>query len=383
MSIISRAYAAWNAFTGRERYTPPPRGIPGSFGADASRAPIAAPTQYFSPTLAVATDIRASALASVPLVLYPSMDAGEPDNSSPTAQLFGNAYELVYATATDLFLENRAYWSIGDGPRQVSLGGARAPEIVYFTPEQIYERYVENEPSYQLRLSGVSGGMVAPDDMVVFHHYRRQRPEVLLASILKVERQLLAGKANSLDVALTPRLLYYIDGADKLNDQRYKDAMALRLGIDTDRSIAGRAILDSKVGEKVEYLPTPPDAELDSAMREVRTQVAAVSGVPASFLGSLEANTYNNVRNLYKYLWQVTLLDEMAYIQRLINSAVLPKLGYAGRIEFDTDGVAGLREDDESKSNIFRNYTQAFRMMPPDIYSTEEQRAILDGILDK
>lgn len=72
------------------------------------------------------------------------------------------------------------------------------------------------------------------------------------------------------------------------------------------------------------------DLEYVGVLRHSREQVAAVTGVPVPFLGSLERATYDNVQALERFMWRTTVIPQLRAYEAMLNYDLLPKLGAPG-----------------------------------------------------
>lgn len=329
-------------------------------------------------TLMVASYIRSNAIASVPIRLYDANDNEIMEH--PIKEII--VPSLIRDTETDFFLEGRAYWRLLEGPIDVRRA-EKSFEIHYIPQEAMFERrdYI-SDPVYSARYGGGAGSMptsVYPfDEIITFRRYKYVPPYELIKPIIDTEIDTLTAKGYAAKDMIKPRFKMFFEGSSKLTPDKFQELLDKIYGKDENdisRSLRKDIILDSKDKSDIEIMQYYNDPELYGVLQESRRAVAMVSSVPAPFLGSEESNTYNNVLNYYRYMWETALLPEMRYIENTINEQLLRRVAPGLTLRFDIGSIEALRVDEQVKAQTLVSYSAAYRnLVQANIMSVEEAR---------
>ena len=92
------------------------------------------------------------------------------------------------------------------------------------------------------------------------------------------------------------------------------------------------------------------DAEFLGSITLAIRDAARVYGVPSTMLGDLEFATLSNMEALERLFWRGTVTAEARYLETVVNSQLLPRLGYSGvQATLDMSGVEALQEGEQQR----------------------------------
>ena len=95
--------------------------------------------------------------------------------------------------------------------------------------------------------------------------------------------------------------------------------------------------------------------DLDNITRD---KVAAVLGVPASFLNAYDKLNYATAREQTKIFWNITMIPILKYIEDVINNKIIKTLFTAGSFHFVLDNIDALKEDELKKAQTYHIYLE-------------------------
>jgi HK97 family phage portal protein len=111
---------------------------------------------------------------------------------------------------------------------------------------------------------------------------------------------------------------------------------------------AGQPLLMGALKEYIETGMTPADADWLEGARDVREVIASVYSVPGELIGISNA-THENRKEAKKALYENAVIPVLDSLQGELNRAVAATYGEDIYIEYDTDAVPALQEDEKER----------------------------------
>lgn len=312
---------------------------------------------YFKSTAAFAAiTVRATAMSRVPLRAYRPNDAGEfdwvPPNhalqrllDTPNPQM--SQSDWIQAIEINTCLWGTAYTTIEFNDGQTELWPMRADKM-HTMPGTSGPRHIRG-----WRYDGEFGQPFYSPEVVTqlikynpLEPYAGASPIAPLVATLEMANAAVKHNARIFKNGGIPDYLIIVEGITVQREvDEFYERWDKRFGSGTG---VNRPAFMPNVKDVKPMAFSNREMEFQQLMKWYVEEAARVYGVPQPFLGALGDATLQNVANLYRFLWENTLIPETVWIAQRLSSDLLPKLGWPDlRVAFDYTHVEWITEDEE------------------------------------